>query len=119
MSKRFGSARVPGCTCEYTFTCRLCLEAAGPTGTQFGVFAPTHIEGTFMTDANAKPEDDRCKHCLELIRFHRLLSVQSRCRARGGNGFGDPLLPEDLKEYNRMVEEDRAASIRQNEGLAE
>lgn len=31
MAKRYGKSRVPGCSCESRFTCRACLEAAGPT----------------------------------------------------------------------------------------
>lgn len=31
MTKRFGKKRVPGCRCEFSFTCGPCLRAAGPT----------------------------------------------------------------------------------------
>lgn len=32
MSKRFGKKRVPGCSCDYNFTCRECLRDAIPAG---------------------------------------------------------------------------------------
>lgn len=43
MSKRFGKARVPGCLCEFNYTCRMCLHAAPPA---FNTPAPR----TFIDD---------------------------------------------------------------------
>ncbi len=50
MSKRFGKKRVPECECDYNFTCRACLFAAGPTGERFGVFAEVREPKTDAPD---------------------------------------------------------------------
>lgn len=38
MSKRFGSARVPGCKCTIRFTCRACWVGRKPP-----IFTPTTV----------------------------------------------------------------------------
>lgn len=49
MSKRFGKARVPGCECTQSFTCRPCLDTAGPTRGHSQAIVLVNPDGT-LTD---------------------------------------------------------------------
>lgn len=69
MSKRYGKARVPNCTCTYNFTCGACLKAA-PTSHFTPSRGMTPRECIVLRDtlvADKKRRDQRTRTALKVV----------------------------------------------------